>query len=231
MKKYDDKQLSAYLDSELSVTETEKLESHLTSTQLKYLQREKKLEERITEKLNSGKECPPEVWQDVLNQVQKNNSRVRLTVLSVIVAAAAVLTIAFTVDFNDYGPNVPSTVAELQSMSQTEASLDGINGFLAGKNINLKLNELPQGYHKKEVIGAGVEIIAGDEIVTLLFQCCGEPVKVYVLPRDSAAEKKVHDHDSDWKDGVKGQTRMGNYRLAVVSKHGGVDILSAITTS
>ena len=73
-----------------------------------------------------------------------------------------------------------------------------------------------------------MEDVAGESVVTLMFECCGRPVKVYVLPRNSAAERAIQQADAEWKGGVRAQAKKGNYRLALVSKHGAVDILGSI---
>ena len=232
MKQIDDKLWSAYLDGELSVTEIEKLEADLSTEQLEHLRKEKALESKVAERLQQDVKCPDELWQSITKQVEKEKKQpIKWVNYAVLAAIAAVLVFFIFIDNKDYGTKVPTTVQELKDISRTTADLDGVNSFLKDKEVQLQLLELPQGHHKKKIIGATMEVIAGEEVVTLLFECCGRPVKVYVLPRNSAAERMVQNEDNSWKGGIQGSSKRGNYRLALVSKHAGLDILNAITAS
>jgi hypothetical protein len=204
MKKPDDRLWSAYLDGELSVTEVEKMEAGLTAAQLEHLRKEKVFEEKISNRLKENSSCPDQLWQSIC--FPKDHAQTKEIA----------------------GITVPRSIAELKKSSSTSDDLKEINRFLTKHKVSLKLLEILDDKHAQRIIGAGVEMIGNEEVVTLLFDCCGYPVKVYVLPKDSSAEKIVLDEDAKWKDGIRVQTKEGNYRLALVSKHGGNNILDAI---
>ncbi len=229
MKKIDDRLWSAYLDGELSVTEVENLEAGLTADELEHLRKEKVFDQKISERLNGEATCPDKLWNSLRHDIENDKkSPKKFIYLSAVAALAACISLFFIISGKDYGAKVPDTVAELEKLKETTSELDSVNMFLKEKKIDLQLLSLAEGHHNKRIIGAAVEDVAGEEVVTLMFECCGRPVKVYVLLRDSAAEHVIQQADAEWKGGVRAQAKKGNYRLALVSKHGAADILDAI---
>ena len=231
MKKLDDRIWSAYLDGELSVSEIEEVEGSLTGKQLEHFRKEKVLEEKINQRLEDGITCPTDLWQSICTKIGRGKSKSpkKIIYFSTFLSAAACLTIFFFLNKNETAIfKVPLTLSELKNSSKTKTELLDVNNFLKVNNVDLKLNEFVEGGHPKKLIGASLEKVGNEEVVTLLFNCCGFPVKIYVLPKGSAAEKFVVAEDTAWKKGIEGQVKKGEYRLALVSAHGAMDILEAI---
>ena len=229
MNKQDDRQWSAYIDGELSISELEEFEAKLTKDELEYLKDERLFEEKIGDSLRSAPACPSDLLSNTFRQIgeKKKKSNFKIKILAAAVAAALFLFYMLPKPGTS-GVNVPQTVAELQKMSKTGSSLDDINKFLTEKSIRLEVLKFKEEHHEKTIIGAGVEIVAGEEVVTLLFTCCGRPAKVYLLPKDSAAEKFIVNDSNDWKGSIQALVKKGNYRLAVSSPHDSESLLTYI---
>lgn len=233
MKKEDDRNWSAYIDGELSVTEVEKFEKMLSEKELQHLNNERAFEECIGNALNDAPSCPenlfPQIVKEIAQEDKKSFLKLKLVAIAAIAACLAALFLFPSQEQKVELVNiVPSSVEELQSKSLTGNKLDDINKFLAEKHISLELTSVVGGHHPKTIIGAGMEIVAGEEVVTLLFTCCGRPAKVYLLPKGSKAEKLVMNDDKDWKTGIQAMVKKGNYRLAVSSPHNSESLLAHI---
>lgn len=230
MKKNDDRNWSAYIDGELSVSEVEEFEAQLSAEELKHLNNEKAFEESIGSSLNDAPACPDNLFTGVVKQLAHEDKKSFLKYkIAAFVAIAACLAFIFLLPKpGTDGPKVPMSVAELKSQSLTGDQLDDINKFLIQKQIDLELTSLAEGHHAKVIIGAGLELIAGEEVVTLMFTCCGRPAKVYILPKNSVAEKTILNDNKDWKSSIQALVKKGNYRLAVSSPHNSESILNSI---
>jgi len=216
MKNNDDRMWSAYLDTELSVTEVESLEKHLSEEDLEHLEREKHLDSKISEHLKKGVKCPEALWNSVCQQIESEKKlpeKKHLKLFYVLVsavAAAIVFAFIWQPQQSDY---MPLSVIELEQSSKV-TELAAVNELLSAKGISLELGDVAQpGHHTKRLLGAGVELVAGEEVVTLLFECCGKPVKILVLPKNSKAQRIVAKSSS----GVVAS--VNNYQLALFSKH------------
>ena len=215
------------MDGELSVSEIEEFETQLSDAELQHLKNEQKLEEGIGAILNDGPSCTINIL-DCINEAPKPKKFNRSLTAIITFAAAACIALVFMYPRGASGPKVPQTVAELKKLSITGNSLDDINKYLNERNIDLELTKFMPEHHEKTIIGAGVEIIGGEEVVTLMFTCCGRPAKVYVLPRGSSAEKLILEDDKEWKSSIQAQAKKGDYRLAVSSPHNSESLLAYI---
>ena len=228
MNKGDDRKWSAYLDGELSVSEIEEFEAQLTKEELEHLKNERKLEEGIGTALKSAPACSLNILDCIKEESKPKKFNKGWVAAVVTLAAAACLAFMLLPPAGTTGPKVPQTVAELQKLSKTGDKLDDINTFLSKNKIDLEVTKFMPEHHKKTIVGAGVEMIANEKVVTLYFTCCGRPAKVYVLPKGSAAEQLIANDDKDWKESIQSQARRGNYRLAVSSPHNSESILTYI---
>ena len=230
MKKEDDRNWSAYIDGELSVSEIEEFEAQFSEDELKHLSNERAFDKSISNSLAEAPACPENLLADVLKQVDREEKKtfLRYKVIAVAALAACLALIFLLPKPGTTGDLVPQTIAELEKMSLTGNTLDDINEYLSKKNIDLEVTEFLPEHHVKTIVGAGIETIAGEEVVTLLFTCCGRPAKVYVLQKGSGAEKFIVNDDKDWKNSIQAQAKRGSYRLAVSSPHNAESILKYI---
>lgn len=231
MKREDDRNWSAHIDGELSVAEVEKFEALLSPDELAHLNNERSLEEGIGGVLKDAPRCPESLMNSVKNKISKKKSAKPVKLVFALTGAlAACLAVVFMMPKQGTaGSKVPLAISDLEKESATGDSLDEINQFLEARHISLELRAFTSGHHVKRVIGAGVEKIAGEEVVTLLFSCCGRPAKVYILPKDSKAEELMVDDNKDWKSSIQALVKKGGYRLALSSPHDSESILSFIT--
>lgn len=162
MKKDDDRNWSAYIDGELSVSEVEEFEAQLSAEELKHLNDEKAFEESIGISLNDAPACPDNLLTDVAKQLaqENKNSFMKYKIVAFAAIAACLALIFLLPKPGTGGPKVPMTVAELKNQSLTGDQLDDINKFLSQKKIDLELTSLAEGHHAKTIIGAGLELIA-----------------------------------------------------------------------
>ena len=230
MNKEDDRNWSAYIDGELSVSEVEDFEASLTEEELIHLNNERAFEEKVGSAFKDAPSCPADLLNDVLKEIDNEGKNYFLVYKLIGVAAiAALLAFIFLLPkAGTQGPKVPMTVAELQKMSLTGDKLDDINSYLSKRNISLELTKFMPEHHEKTIIGAAVEMIAGEEVVTLMFTCCGRPAKIYLLPKGSDAERLILEDDKEWKSSIQAQAKKGNYRLAVSSPHNSESLLAYI---
>ena len=230
MNKNDDRMWSAYIDAELSITELEKFESELSNDQLEQLKREKDFEKQMSSVLKKGVKCPDDLWRSICEQIEEEEnipSRRKWVVMVTSLAAAAAVVLAFFRPTEAMSLQ-PLSIAQLETSRLVENDLVKVNAFLAKKNIPFKLLEFNKKvHHTKSLIGAGVEEISGEKVTTLFFECCGEPVKVYMLPKNSKAEQSVSEESSLWGSGMT-MTMLNDYRLAMVSRHTAPEILEFI---
>jgi hypothetical protein len=222
-----DKLLSAYLDGELTVSESDAFEKSKSHVELEHIRKEKHFEEVLNNHLTSGVSCPDHLWLEIIKEIKSKKKPILLYLLTSAAALAACLMFFFK---SDIEAERPSTIAELNAASLIKGTLIDVNRFLSENKIDLTLSKMMVSpNHTQKIIGANIENIDGDEIVTLYFDCCGSPVKVYILPKESNAEKFVQKKDSSWNDNIKAQSKSGNYRLALIAKHGGMNILSSLS--
>ena len=231
MNKEYDRNWSAYIDGELSASEAEAFESKLSAEELEHLNKEKAFEQSIGDSLSNAPSCPDHLFEDVVKKISAEGGRSgRAYKLLSVAALAACLGLVFLWPAKQLeANNSPMTVAELKSQAITGDHLDDINKFLREKNIELELTTVDDGHHHaKSIIGAGIEKVAGEEVVTLMFTCCGRPAKVYLLRNGSRAEELMVNDGKAAKGSIQALVKKGNYRLAVSSPHDSVSLLAYI---
>lgn len=226
MKKEDDRNWSAYIDGELSVSEVNDFEAQLSAKELEHLKNERSLEEGIGNCLKDAPCCPLSVF-DCVKKEKKHFAGV--AVIAAFTVAACLALVFMIPKKGTTGSKVPLSVSDLKSEAKTGSTLDEVNRYLEEKKISLEVLKFENEHHTKELIGASIEIIADEEVVTLMFTCCGRPAKVYILPRKSKAEDCMVEDCKGWKNSIQALVKKGNYHLAVASPHNSESILKYIS--
>jgi hypothetical protein len=235
MKDIDDNLLSAYVDNELSVTEVDEFEQKVPPEILSHLVKEKKLEAAISGNLKEAPACPEKLWADILGEIHEDPAVKRISFqkyyYSAALAVAATLFITFSGVFKSYPVWVPQTVSELAQNSAVKIDRQLVNQFISANGVQLQLGKLPETHHGRplSLVGAALENIAGDEVVAVYFDCCGELAKVYFLPKESRAEKFMAQEDKKWHSGIVENVERGDYSIALVSQHSAGEILDSIS--
>ena len=194
---------------------------------------EKKLESSIGTVLKDTPKCPDALWDNIMDQIDDKPAEIKKKspiMFGVIFAAAASVLIYFGISSTNYPIWVPQTVSELAQKSVIEVDRSSVNRFIAERGVKLKLGDFPKTHHGNPVnlLGASVESMAGDDVVTLYFACCGEPVKIFLIPSDSSADKFMQEQEASGVEGIVENVSRGDYRVAVVSSHNASDLVDSI---
>ncbi|GJM22440.1 MAG: hypothetical protein DHS20C15_23550 [Planctomycetota bacterium] len=231
--------LMAYLDSELDAVHTLEVGQHLErcSSCRERFGAEQMLETRLREQLRDDP-MPDAVWQRITdrlaNEANEANDgpapvrRVRWVPL----AAAAVVLLAVGLLLRDsllHAPAPRGSLAEAFVASHREL-LDGARVDLQSESFE----ELFRAAHLESVpvpgtgrldnhavsrLGARSLEITGEHAVNVHFECCGEPVSVFLMNRaqlDDASAVEIDVRDR----GLFGHTlNRGDVLVGVVSKH------------
>lgn len=220
-----DEILSAYMDGELSLEMAEKVEKEWSQKQLDHFLKEKEFESCLREKLSESCDCPDELWESVRSKLGNSRKRKNLPLMITVASLAAALIFIFNIPVDNVLKS-QETVSELAEISKTGNSIDDVNKFLRQRGVKLRLLNIPEHQlHTQDLVGANIENIDGEDIPVVYFDCCGSAVKIYLLPKDSSLDQRIQGHDIE----VKAQTTVDNYRLVLVSRHGGINILDSFT--
>ncbi|MCM8530628.1 MAG: hypothetical protein NE330_05645 [Lentisphaeraceae bacterium] len=236
MKKVDDRFLFAYIDGELSVSEVEELENQLSKEELEQLVNEKKMERGLGDKLNSAPGCSADLWNkingEIASEANTQKSSYSKKWFYGTFAIAAAITLFFSVEWIKYPSWVPQSVAELADQSQVKVDKALINDFISLHGVPVKIGDFPDTHHGRKIslVGAAIEKVAGDDVVSIYFNCCGEPGKIYLVPENGESavflqNEKKKSHGSAMKLATKGK-----YKAVYVSTHKDAGVLASLTT-
>ena len=245
-----EKMWQAYLDGELTVGETAEFEATLSSGERERLAGETQFEAGLAEVLSRDAVCPDEMWQRIQAQAKaarapQNAIPMRRWYWGVTGSVAAAAVVAFFIAFalptlfklpfdpTDSATLVSaSTVEELAALSETAPSLEAVQEYLEGHGIDLFLiraDDLGMAaiHFDIDILGARVEEIDGQEVVSLLFGCCRRPVKVVIAMRGSDAAMLLGEAVGEASSEVQSTRAVGHDRFlaAVVGHHKAVGLL------
>lgn len=237
----DDRMWMACLDDETDARESRAYAGKLSPDRRDLLAREATLDAKIAERLAEGGECPDDVWgrtQRLARRRSDPSLGVRPTSwwpAARMLAAAAIL-LAVLVPFAvRLTPSAdPLSAAETTSALAREAHVSGsipdARAFVADNGYEFALSALPSSGkvngHRIELLGAGlVEHEAGNG-VSLLYSCCGWPVRVVVARRGSGLAGALADANRDGR--ISGYRVFGDYVAAAIGKHDGSKVLGLL---
>ncbi|MCM8534375.1 MAG: hypothetical protein NE334_00400 [Lentisphaeraceae bacterium] len=236
MKKVEDKFLFAYIDGELSVSEVEELESQLSKEELQQLVSEKKIERGLGNKLNSAPGCSSDLWSQISSEISAEEnlqkSSYSKTWLYLTFATAAAITLFFSIEWAKYPSWIPQSVVELADQSQVKVDKALINDFIAKHGVPVKIADFPDTHHGRKIslVGAAIEKVAGDDVVSIYFNCCGKPGKVYLVPENGKSDLFLQNEKKKSHGSAMKLANKGKYTAVYVSTHKDAGVLSALTT-
>lgn len=233
----DDKIWGAYLDGELSATEAAELDAALTPRQRERVARELQFESALADRLTRGEGCPASLWAAIVERAEAAEGAAPSRVLggwwwavSRTTLVAAGLLIVSAVYFWETPPEtgIPflyiaeAHVDDFSELSQTAATRDAMQQFLADHGLDLSLrplDSLGNGEGQDAVLlGARALQWHNESIVELLFECHDAPVKIVVVRRGTRAAELM---ERAAGCGEIGEFReVGSYAMGVVSCRG-----------
>ena len=204
-----DKRWMAYLDGQMSTSESLDFERTLGARDSARLEAEMRLESAISESLSAGPSCPVALWKDIsvrmAGPAQVKAGRMAYWISRTTVVLAATAAIVFGAPYyEDYldtpGVRAQSQVAihettrdEFSRGLQATTSMAAAEAYLRENNINLRLAgtvEVERGHrHHLEFLGACRGRCPEGTLYELRFWCCGEPVKLLIARRGTDGER------------------------------------------
>ena len=244
-----EKMWQAYLDDELTVGETTEFGATLSSEVRDHLAGEKQFEAGLAEVLSRDADCPDEMWERIQAQARAANAPENVVPLrrwywatgSMAAAASVAFFIAFWVpsilplpdDLSRSAMVVSAaTVDELAALSETAPSLEAVQQYIESHGIDLILiraGDLGMSaiHFDIDILGVCEEMIDGRNLVSLLFGCCREPVKVVIAMRGSEETRMLGEAIGEASSEVQSTRAVGGdrYLAAVVGGHKAVGLL------
>ena len=241
-----DKMWSASLDGELSAAETAEFEHALTPAQKSALAAEMELERALAQRLSRGAACPDELWKRTLAAVEQQAVSGRSTkalprwaYAITAVAAVFLITIAGAA-FRAYQMREPSILAMAPSESVAQltqeaelrgASTEDINAYLKEHGFGFAMTttevQVPGAHHTREMLGVHPVTYRGEQVMEVLFDCCGKPIKIVVAKAGGRAAAEIGDAVAAGQ--VQASKPVGGYVAAVVGHHKASGLLEYLT--
>jgi len=243
-----EKLATAYLDGELSAAEAAEFDKLLSPQERAGLAAEMKFERAIGERLSHGAACPDDLWKKTFAAVEAKTSRVAtfrsrrnwVYAVTALAAALAITAAGLLIDFNveSRGPSIlamdkGTTIETLQE----EAILKGhdtesVNAFFKEHGFNLAMTnadvQIPGDHHTpRELLGMKPASYRGDDVMELMFNCCGRPLKVVVAKAGSRTANEIGEAMAAGQ--IEESRRVGEYVAALVGKHEIHGLLSYLT--
>ena len=243
-----EKMVTAYLDGELSAAEAAELDKSLTPAEKTSLSAEIKLERAIGERLSRGVACPDDVWQRTMAAVEMKAAPVhqlgpRRNWMYGVAAMAAMLAITAAGLFlhantTNSGSSIftvakGTTVAMLQEQAQfRNLDTDSVNTYFKEHGFKVAMTntdvQIPAGHHRPRVLlGLRPATNHGDDVMELMFNCCGRPLKVVVAKAGTQTAREIGDLMAEGK--IQESRRVGEYVAALVGKHESHGLLEYLT--
>ena len=240
--------VTAYLDGELSAAEAAEFDKSFTPVEKSNLAAEIKLEYAIGERLSRGAACPDLVWQRALAAIEEKASpmhrlRTRRNWMYAVAALAAALAITvggLLINANTPAPGRPilalakgATVESLQEEVQLRGNdTKSVNSFLKENGFNLAMStaaaQVSHEHHAPRVLlGLSSAVNHGVDVMELMFNCCGRPLKVVIAKAGSRTAREIGDAMAEGE--IQVSRHVGEYVAALVGQHEAPGLLDSLT--
>lgn len=224
---------SAYIDGEMTVSEIADFLESLCEDDRRRLDAELRFERSLSALLAAKTECPDAAWSAARQRIAAEESKPerRYPLLfqhawKFAAVAVAVFLVVFLLqlphqaEIPDFLRAAPSVEA-LTATTQVSDDLDSVRDFLKDNNVKIWLKplssiELPAG-HATALRGARSTFYRGTKITELLYECCGQPLKI-VFTENSAAARKMIETASRCGE-VQAWREIGAYYAVLVGSH------------
>jgi hypothetical protein len=221
------------MDGELSASEASAFDQSLTSEERERLTDEIALERALVELLGTDAPCPKDTWGRIQAQVgrewvrgQRPAARRWLRVgaglaAALLVAAVGVLLLQSRVVEPAFLRVAEADVAALAATAEVGGDLGKVRDFLVDHGFEVDLKppaREPEGTgHTTRLLGVREGVYGRDSTVELLFDCCGEPMKLILARQNGPAAKAIGQGLATGL--VQTSEPVGPYVAAVVGSH------------
>jgi hypothetical protein len=233
----------AYLDGQLSASESVAFEATLSDVERSQAARELLLERAFGEALQEAPPCPDQLWMQVAGQIAAAQPRPSLAGQPRVLAAALISLAALTLfTFGDslwrQRPVEPilalaAGLPEFEQQSSTSGELDAVVDFMRQRDVQLMLTDVATvpgiGRHPVRLVGASEQGCHGNSVVEIRFECCHKPVKVVLAVAGTKASSILQEGNRSGE--VQHLRREGAYLIGVVSKHHAPDLTQLFTAA
>ncbi len=230
-----DRLWSAYIDGELPAREAADLHESLSPEDRERVGLECRLEKALAGPLEAGSECPPDVWRHVRSRLEDpakrgwfarviGRRRTWFIAASVLAASALVVLSVSRLSREDMQGSILEIAEDVHALSreaEVPGDLEKVRQFMAAHGIDVPLKMPPlaeqMGMHRASLLGARKVQHQDADGVELLFDCCGQPIKLVLTRLDSALARKLEAA----RDGgrIQASRTIRGYLVAAVGRH------------
>lgn len=204
---HDDPRWSAYMDGEMSASESASFDSGLSPNERERLLAEMDFESELGEVLGVPVECPREAWSEAMARVRHHDLshasigermwRYALR-LAPVAGIAALLLLGFFFVAPEPEPAFLSLnekdVASFETKNAECDSVAEVRDFLSRRAVQVSLdpyNSLNESSTPYELVGACENDYRGELVMELLFRCSDGPAKVVIVRKAGSAAGEI----------------------------------------
>lgn len=126
--------------------------------------------------------------------------------------------------------DIPLTLEEFKKQTLNTNSIAKTQQLFTSSNFNLNIAEPKHNHHKVEFIGAQKHQLNGEEVITLHYSCCDEPMKVIITCKGGDVCKHLTNSLSNENSApIQSTIEIDKYRLALIGRHRGELLFDTIT--
>ena len=196
-----DRQLTrqACLDDELPLEEVIAFEEQLTAADRRQLQAEREFERELAERLSQPAPCPEALWQRLETRVKAqgrpalvrfvSSPRVRRLAAAAAIALLLGLGALLMVPAGDQPPTfagvkLTASLSDFAAWAETTGSAAELQASLAQHGFHVRLADPASttSHHQIKLLGMRYVHDGKVEMAQVMFDCCGQPVSVFVAP-------------------------------------------------
>ena len=230
-----DRLWSAYIDGELPAREAADLHESISPEDRERLGLECHLEKELIRPIEAGSECPPEVWLRVKDRIEDRagrgwlsrvirRRRVWFMAASILAASALVVLGTYHLSRDDTHGNILEIARDVRALGrevEVQGNVEKVRQFMAAQGVDLPLRMPPlaaqTGVHRARLLGARKVRHHDGDGVELLFDCCGEPLKLILAPLGSALARTLEVAQGEGQ--VQTSRTIGGFLVAAVGRH------------
>ncbi len=239
-----DRLWSAYIDAELPAREAADLHESLSPEDRERVGLECRLEKALAGPLVAGSDCPPEIWRHLRSSLEDRTKRGWFTrvirrhqagLIAASVLAASVLVVFGVSQFSgdDLQGNILEIAEDVHALNR-EAEVPGdveeVRQFMAAHGIDVPLRmpllAAQTDMHRARLLGARQVRHHDEDGVELLFDCCGQPIKLILTQLGSALARKLEAAQGGGQ--IQTSRTIGGYLVAVVGRHDASAVLMSL---
>jgi hypothetical protein len=230
----------AYLDGELSAAEVAEFDQSLSQAEKDRLGAEIRFERGVAEALARGVACPDDVWKRTRVAVERRQAGIIealrapkwMYALTAVAAALAIVMTSIVFRMYTQPPSVlilsEASVLQLSEKSDFRGdTVEEVNTYLKEHGFDIVLTSLDTEsgvrHHDRDFLGVHTAKNHGEDVVEMLFACCGKPIKVVIARAGSRTAREMGSYLADGK--IQASRPVGEYVAAVVGRHKAVGLL------